>query len=503
MFNLSDFNKYKENNRLEAKDASGGLPKSLWETYSAFANTNGGVILLGVKELEDKSLKVIGLSNPDKLLSEFWNNVNNPEKVSASILLDKHVRVETVEGGQIIVIEVPRSDRGLRPVYIKNNPMTGTFRRNHSGDYHCKPEVIRTMFRDSGDKTQDMLVLDKLSLDVFDYDSLRRYRNRMRDTRAGHVWVDLEDVEFLQKLGAIGIGEDDKLHPTSAGLLMFGFEYEILREYPQYFLDYQERYDISTRWTDRINSSSGEWSGNLYDFYFKAYNKLIQNPKIKIPFKMEGIFRIDDTPVHKALREALANCITNADFYGERGLVIRNNIDDIVFENPGSFRVTIDEALSGGISSPRNSVILKMFNILDIGERTGSGIPLIFKAWEDEGLGKPTYVEQLEPERSFLTLPLLKETEVRQDSSSAKTSGENKVYTDTDVGANVGVNVGVTGTQQKIIDLLVSNPRFTAKQLSEQLGISKRRIESNIKSLKDGNRIERMGADKNGYWVVK
>jgi hypothetical protein len=99
----------------------------------------------------------------------------------------------------------------------------------------------------------------------------------------------VDDIEFLKKLGAIGIGEDGKRHPTAAGLLMFGFEYEIMQEYPQYFLDYQETFEPHNkeqRWTDRIVSSSGEWSGNVLDFFYKVYNKLIQNPQIKIPFKI-------------------------------------------------------------------------------------------------------------------------------------------------------------------------------------------------------------------------
>jgi predicted HTH transcriptional regulator len=236
----------------------------------------------------------------------------------------------------------------------------------------------------------------------------------MKTTRPGHVWGDLDDVEFLQKLSAIGVGEDEKLHPTAAGLLMFGFEYEILHEYPQYFLDYQEHFDPKVRWTDRFNSSSGDWSGNLYDFFFKAFSKLVQNPKIKVPFKLDGITRIDDTPIHEALREALANCISNADFYGTRGLVIRNNMDELIFENPGSFRVTMSEALSGGVSSPRNAYILKMLNFLDIGERTGSGIPKIFRAWHDEGFDEPQYTELFEPDRSILSLALSKTSDKKQ-----------------------------------------------------------------------------------------
>ncbi len=56
-----------------------------------------------------------------------------------------------------------------------------------------------------------------------------------------------------------------------------------------------------------IVSSSGDWSGNICDFYFRVYNRIAQD--IKVPFKLEGTDRIDDTPMHKALREALANAL--------------------------------------------------------------------------------------------------------------------------------------------------------------------------------------------------
>jgi predicted HTH transcriptional regulator len=409
MFDLNDLHRYREGNQLEAKKAEGGLPNSLWETYSAFANTDGGLILLGVEELEDKSLSVYGLDNPEKLVSDFWNTVNNRQKISASILLSKHVRIEALDGKSIIIIQVPRADRGLRPVFLSQNPFEGSYRRNGEGDYRCRPEAVRAMIRDSGEKTQDMLVLENMTLDVFDYESLRHYRNRMKVTRPGHVWETLEDLEFLHKLGAVGIGEDGRLHPTAAGLLMFGYDNEIRIEYPDYFLDYREHYDADARFTDRLCSTSGEWSGNVFDFFFKAYNKLIQNPKIKIPFRMkDGLTRLDDTPIHEALREALANCVSNADFYGERGLVVRNNADEIILENPGSFRIELREALSGGISSPRNAVIMKMLNLLNIGERAGSGIPMIFRAWKGEGFDDPVYAEMTEISRSTLTLPLTK-----------------------------------------------------------------------------------------------
>ena len=475
MFSINELHKYREGNRIEAKKAAGGLPGSLWESYSAFANTNGGVILLGVEELPDSSLSVIGVDNPEKLLMDFWNTVNNPQKISASMILDKNVRIETVNEKKIIVIEVPRADRGLRPVFLNQNPYTGTYRRNGEGDYRCWQEAIRAMIRDSGEKTQDMLVLNAMSLNVFDFESLQRYRNRMKVARPGHVWEALENVEFLQKLGAIGVGEDEKLHPTAAGLLMFGFEHEILREYPNYFLDYQEHFDVDVRFTDRIYSTSGEWSGNVFDFFFKAYNKLIQNPKIKIPFKMkDGLTRLDDTPIHKALREALANCVSNADFYGERGLVIRNNIDEIVFENPGGFRIELIEALSGGVSSPRNAVILKMLNLLNIGERAGSGIPLIFSSWEVEGYDEPVYTEKIEINRSFLSLPLIKTSDKKQ---AIKTSDKKRT-------ANSSGKLKKSDERKRgVLEYLAFHDASTSKEVGEHLGISPDRARVYLREL--------------------
>ena len=75
MIDFSKIEQYRENNRIEAKKALGGLPKSIWETYSAFANTHGGIILLGVEEWADKSLHTVDLPDPDRLIKEFWDIV--------------------------------------------------------------------------------------------------------------------------------------------------------------------------------------------------------------------------------------------------------------------------------------------------------------------------------------------------------------------------------------------------------------------------------------------
>lgn len=143
----------KENGYIEAKTAAGGLPHSLWETYSAFANTNGGLILLGVKEQEhSKKLVPTGVENPEKLISEIWNVLNNPQKISENILLNDDIYSLDHAGRTLIVIEVPRAARQSRPVYSGRDIFSGTYRRNGEGDYRCKREEVLAMLRDQAEE---------------------------------------------------------------------------------------------------------------------------------------------------------------------------------------------------------------------------------------------------------------------------------------------------------------------------------------------------------------
>ena len=484
IINLNHIEKYKENNRIEAKKATGGLPNSIWETYSSFANTLGGVILLGVKENSDKSFQVVGLPDPDWLVKDFWDNINNLQKVNVNILSDKNVVVEDIDGKKIIVITVPRAQRCDKPVFIDGNPLTGTYRRNGEGDYKCSQEEVRAMMRDAAARTQDMLVLENMGLDVFDYDSVHRYRIRMKNYRPGHVWEELEDNEFLYKLGAVGRGADGELHPTAAGLLMFGYEYEIVKEYPDYFLDYQEQFDADNRWTDRIVSSSGDWSGNVYDFYFRVYNKLKQN--IKVPFKMEDGVRIEDTPIHKALREAIANCLINADYYGKRGLVITQTASEIKISNPGAFRIELDEAKAGGVSDPRNTALMKMFNLIDIGERAGSGIPNIYSVWKKQNLSEPEITESFEPERITLSLSIKK---IGDKKSAIKIGDKKSAINETN--------------KTRIIEYLTEHISAKSSEIADYLGLKSSRTRDYLNELIADEIVVAEGSNRNRFYKLK
>ncbi len=127
-----------ESEELELKVAKGGLPKSLWESYSALANTHGGVILLGV---EDDGT-VCGLDDIPALKKSFWDTVNNRGKVSANLLTNTDVSEVKTDEGVILAIRIPQATRYQRPVYLGQNPLTGTYRRNYEGDYHCTEQEV-------------------------------------------------------------------------------------------------------------------------------------------------------------------------------------------------------------------------------------------------------------------------------------------------------------------------------------------------------------------------
>ena len=494
MINLLEINGYKENNRIEAKKATGGFPQSLWATYSSFANTDGGIILLGVIEKDDKTLQVIGLDEPDKLISDFWNMINNPQKVSINVLSDRNVQVHDDSDKKYISIEVPRVDRELRPIYLNEKPYNETYRRNGEGDYHCSAEEIDAMFRDRSVKTQDMLVLEKMDNSVFNYDTVKTYRNRLLLTRPDHVWERLPDDEFLQKLGAIGFGDNKEQQPTAAGLLMFGNDYDIVNEYGNYFLDYQEQLDVDIRWTDRVNTSTGQWSGNVCDFYFKVMNKIAQT--LKVPFKLNGDTRIEDTPVHEAVREALVNCLVNADYYGRCGVVIKRKISEITFENPGGFRVPIELAKSGGVSDPRNSVLMKMFNLLNIGDRAGTGVPNIIRVWEDEGFGEPQYEEIMNYSRTKLTLPLaftsdkqaIKRKQAIKASDKTKTSDKQAIK--------------VSDKTQLILSYFKVGNEYKSTEIASYIGLSTDRTRVYLKEMVDVGKIKSKGANKSKVYYL-
>lgn len=307
-----------ETSEVEFKSARGGLPGSFWESYSAFANTNGGTIVLGVVEKNNRFF-FDGLTEETivRYKKNFWDCAHNKGKVSVCLPHESDVRIEQIDGSYILICEIPRASYELRPVYINNNPLGNTYRRNHEGDYVCTDVEVRRMFADAEHDRhpQDgrILVGYNFERDI-DIETLHQYRQTLASLQPTHPWTGISDMDFLKKVGAYATEyETGKEGFTLAGILMFGKYDSIINNsgVPTYFVDYRECIatdDPNIRWTHRIYPD-GMWEANLYQFYMRVYNRLIQ--PLPRPFMMKDGIRQEETPAHDAVREALINYVSS------------------------------------------------------------------------------------------------------------------------------------------------------------------------------------------------
>jgi len=397
---------------LEAKlalgeNGQGALPKDFWESYSAMANTQGGYIVLGIKE-EKKSgkLVVVGLPNPEQVLKALWDGLNNPQKASANLLSNEDVKVREFEERKIIQIWVPEASRSQCPVYINGNPMRGTFRRNYEGDYRCPKETVNRMLAEQVEDARDARLLEAYDFKDLELDSIKAYRNQFQSRQPDHPWNDSEMRDFLRNIGAWNVDRKSGVSaPTVAGVLMFGKLRSILDAVPNYIVDYQERPQAKAekRWVDRL-TTDGSWSGNLYDFYRQVIRKL--HSELKVPFQLKGVERVEDTPVHVALREALVNTLIHADYSGRVSVLVVKRPDLFGFRNPGGLRIPLIDAKRGGLSDCRNRNLQKMFQLLGAGEQAGSGIPKIYDGWNSQHWRQPEFMENITADREETLLRL-------------------------------------------------------------------------------------------------
>ena len=403
---------------VEFKLAKGGVPASLWESYSAFANTDGGVIVLGVGESGGKRY-VVGIANADKMVADIWNAANNPQRVSANVLFNRQVYKADYNGKSLVVVEVPRAERTERPVHVGQDVFRGTYRRNGEGDYRCSREAVESMIRDRCPETADNCLLEEMTIADLDTDSIARYRLMFGQSKPEHAWTRIPDDEFLVKIGAARKDSKGIIRPMLSGLVCFGDFVTISNVLPDYFLDYRECLADGTRWTDRVAAHDATWSGNIIDFYFRIYDKITSS--VRVPFRLNDRgLRINETKVHKALRELLANALIHADYHGRQGIVIEKRFNRLMFRNPGCLRMSRDAAIAGGRSDARNSRIFNIFALIDIGERSGTGLSDIFATWKECGYEKPTITETYQPDQ--LSVVVFVETEVTASTTQEQTS---------------------------------------------------------------------------------
>jgi len=171
-----------------------------------------------------------------------------------------------------------------------------------------------------------------------------------------------------------------------------------------------------------------------------------------------------------AIREIVINMVVHRDYRDSSASIIKIFDNRIEFYNPGKLYggITIRDLLSGNyVSKSRNKLIAKAFKEASIIERYGSGIMRVCKICEEYGVKEPDFHEI---SNGFQVILYNEKT--------------------------------VEKTVEKILDIIVNNPQITQAELVEMTGLTRRGVEWNLSKLKSKGLIERIGADKGGYWKV-
>ena len=399
-------NSIKESQFLECKKATNDLPRDFWKSFSAFSNTEGGFILLGISEDKENNqvFKITGVKNPQKIVDDLFSQIRS-EKINVNNLDNEDIKFNTgiYLEKNIIAIYVKKAENNDIPVHL-NGELSQSYKRFNSGDHKLTAIELKNIISSYSKLNKDSLIIKNTSLEHINLNTLEKYKNFLRSINSSHKHLSLSNLEFLKSINAYGTdfqtGEEGL---TYSGILMFGKVYIIrqLQELSHYFLEYQEIED-DQRYSQRITIDDLE-DGNLFEFYLKI-SYLLLNLAKNNHFKLDNLTRIEENQITEALREALVNTLTHADYFNDQiAIRIIKNKNQLIFENPGAMLVSVNEAINGVRSCCRNSTLHNIFRTIGLCERQGKGIETIFLNWNKDLLTTP----ELTPELTKTTLKLI------------------------------------------------------------------------------------------------
>lgn len=369
---------------FEAKLASGGVPRSIWETISAFANTDGGTIVLGLREAETGWV-VEGLAKPEHLRQGILTSLRDRDKISAEVCGERDVWVESVSGRQVLVVRIAPALRRDRPVYLNGDREMAYLRRGEA-DVRCTAHELDRMRREAGAELADFEALPFLNEHDFDWDAVRRFRDLCRlahPERPHHLH---DGLKFLEIIGAWrNDRQTGTAGPTFAGIMMFGNDLAIREIRPSHLIDYRRESATApagVRWLNRV-----EWSGHLFGAWESISPLLVRG--LERPFRLEGAYRRDEASGWQNVREAFVNLLVHADYREHSDSVIVHYDDGYLFRNPGDSRLSPEELLIGGRSERRNPKIAEMFDHAGLADRAGSGFVRLLREWKELGYRTP------------------------------------------------------------------------------------------------------------------
>lgn len=461
------------------------------KTIIAFANTQGGQLVIGV---DDKTRKVVGVK--DDTVFQVMDSIANAVADSCVPQIVPNIELQTIDKHTVIVVTViPEPNR---PYYLKSKGKeNGTFIRLAGTSRPASFEKIKELEMEGARISWDELTcigyevtekeIRKLCKDIMKYREEAKLPKR-KVTRAQLInWKLLKERE-------------GSLLASNAFVLLVSDYFPFSKTQCAVFKGTERTVFLDKR----------EFTGSVYKQIESAVAFVLRN--IRLGATVKGLVREEayELPV-EAIREMIINA------HCHRNLLDTSCVQVALYDNrlevtsPGGLYngLTYEEIMSGH-SKLRNRAIANIFNQMGFVEAWGTGIRRIKEAAICYGLPYPEilvfddmfrvnlYRNQLYPTFGF-------EDEFVEESSeyNKKMFGESSEKVRRKFGeSSEKVAAGQNETQRKLLELIKQNNRMSAKEMAEILSISSRSVEKNIKKLKDQGLLIRHGSPKSGYWEI-
>ena len=403
---------------VEFKEAQSAVPSRAYETVSAFANTEGGHLVFGVRQ-NGQDIEIVGVLDVDKVQNEFLSALRQRDKIS--LVMEVGAELHNLRGADLLVFHVPEVHRSDKPVYL-NGDIRRSFVRSGGSNVRCSKSERNRFLMDAATERYDGQALELNLQTAFDAESIKWYRATYEGRPGNRSYATLSDVDFLEQMGLLVEYAGDRL-PTRAAILLFGTnpKFRQLLSRPvvdcQRYRSRREMADTGERWFDRLVLEENlirTWRALMDDWYSKVAEH---------PFGVDAatLQRNDTPPDNLAYREATVNMVVHQD-YAEQGrkAVIRHYPDQTVFWNPGDAFATDIDLLEPGEKEVRNPKLALAFRRIGLSENAGWGLRDVFRNWQQLGNVPPSIAN--DKQRKSFELALVKEELVSEQQLARQAS---------------------------------------------------------------------------------
>ena len=386
---INELNLYDEHHRIEAKECTDKIDKSVLETICSFSNEpdlGGGRIIIGVAQTGQAcDYTAVGVNDPDKLQKDLASQCstmfNHPVR--------PQVTPDMVDGRKVLVVDIPELDNRLKPLYfVKEGLPRGAWRRIGSTDQRCSEEDLAVFYAVDD---FDTVIAEDTDMDDLDENAIRLYRKLRAEVNPAAEELSYDNKTMLRALGAVKKDKDGFWRLTNTGLIVFGKQMSLRRVMPLLRVDYIRV--PGTEWVPdpRHRFDSIDMRGPLISLVNRAYNSVADDLPRGFSLKPGNLQA--DRPLSipdGALREAITNALMHQNLRRHRPIQIIRYSNRIEIINPGYSLKKLEDLGEPG-SETRNQSIASIFHDTNLAEAKGTGINTMRRLMKEAGLLPPTF----------------------------------------------------------------------------------------------------------------